>query len=250
MTIELANRLAELRKQKGLSQEELADKLQVSRQAISKWERGEASPDTDNLIELAKIYGVSLDELVGLSSDKKQEENEPQNDKITIDDDGIHIKDDEGNEVEVKEGHIHLKDENGQRVVKGVSKNQKISILVSTITTLLVVITYLLLGSLLGLWAKAWVLFLLVAIIPSIVDAILNKRLFQFSYAVFITFIYLLLNVWILSTPLWHPLWVMFITIPIYWSIASFVKHNRQKDNVVIKDNDDEDDDNDDGDND
>ena len=250
MTIELANRLAELRKQKGLSQEELADKLQVSRQAISKWERGEASPDTDNLIELAKIYGVSLDELVGLSSDKKQEEKEPQNDKITIDDDGIHIKDDEGNEVEVKEGHIHLKDENGQRVVKGVSKNQKISILVSTITTLLVVITYLLLGSLLGLWAKAWVLFLLVAIIPSIVDAILNKRLFQFSYAVFITFIYLLLNVWILSTPLWHPLWVMFITIPIYWSIASFVKHNRQKDNVVIKDNDDEDDDNDDGDND
>ena len=51
MTIELANRLAELRKQKGLSQEELADRLQVSRQAISKWERGEASPDTDNLIE-------------------------------------------------------------------------------------------------------------------------------------------------------------------------------------------------------
>ena len=231
MTIELANRLAELRKQKGLSQEELADKLQVSRQAISKWERGEASPDTDNLIELAKIYNISLDELVGLSTEKKAEEKEPQKDQITIDDNGIHIKDDEGNEVEVKEGHIHLKDENGEKVIKSVSKNQKISILISTITTLLVVITYLLLGSLLGLWAKAWVLFLLVAIIPSVCDAIINKKFFQFSYALFITFIYLLLNVWVLTTPLWHPLWVMFITIPIYWSVASFVKHSKQKDN-------------------
>ena len=65
MTIELGNRLAELRKKHGLSQEELADQLGVSRQAVSKWERGEASPDTDNLIELARIYGISLDELLG-----------------------------------------------------------------------------------------------------------------------------------------------------------------------------------------
>ena len=43
---------------------ELAEKLGVSRQAVSKWERSEASPDTDNLIELAHIYGVTLDELL------------------------------------------------------------------------------------------------------------------------------------------------------------------------------------------
>ena len=59
----LANKLYELRKTAGFSQEELAEKLQVSRQAISKWERGEALPDTDNLISIAKLYGVSLDEL-------------------------------------------------------------------------------------------------------------------------------------------------------------------------------------------
>lgn len=75
MTIEFANRLAELRKNKGLSQEELADKLGVSRQAVSKWERGEASPDTDNLIELARIYDISLDELVGLSNNDKKKNN-------------------------------------------------------------------------------------------------------------------------------------------------------------------------------
>ena len=64
MNIEIANRLVELRKKNGLSQEELAEKLGLSRQAVSKWERAEASPDTDNLICLAKLYGVSLDELL------------------------------------------------------------------------------------------------------------------------------------------------------------------------------------------
>ncbi|MBR4812026.1 MAG: helix-turn-helix transcriptional regulator, partial [Bacilli bacterium] len=64
MNIEIANRLIELRKKSGLSQEELADRLGLSRQAVSKWERAEASPDTDNLICLARIYGVSLDDLL------------------------------------------------------------------------------------------------------------------------------------------------------------------------------------------
>ena len=61
----LGDKLYRLRKDKGISQEELAYKLNISRQAISKWERGEALPDTDNLISLAKLYEVSLDELVG-----------------------------------------------------------------------------------------------------------------------------------------------------------------------------------------
>lgn len=72
MNIEIANRLVKLRKLKGYSQEELANKLGISRQAVSKWERAEASPDTDNLICLAKLYNVSLDEL--LQSDQSIEE--------------------------------------------------------------------------------------------------------------------------------------------------------------------------------
>ncbi|MCM1334360.1 MAG: helix-turn-helix domain-containing protein [Bacteroides sp.] len=64
MNIEIANRLVQLRKEKGLSQEQLAEKIGVSRQAVSKWERSEASPDTDNLIMLARLYSVSLDELL------------------------------------------------------------------------------------------------------------------------------------------------------------------------------------------
>ena len=64
MNLEIANRLVALRREHGYSQEELAARLGVSRQAVSKWERAESSPDTDNLIELARLYGVSLDELL------------------------------------------------------------------------------------------------------------------------------------------------------------------------------------------
>ncbi len=64
MNLETANRLVEYRKKHNLSQEEVAEKIGVSRQAVSKWERVEASPDTDNLIALAHLYQVSLDELV------------------------------------------------------------------------------------------------------------------------------------------------------------------------------------------
>lgn len=64
MTIEIANRLVALRKSQGLSQEELAEQLGVSRQAVSKWERAEASPDLDKLIVLSKLYDVSLDDLL------------------------------------------------------------------------------------------------------------------------------------------------------------------------------------------
>ncbi len=68
MNIEIANRLRQMRNKNGLSQEELAAKMGVSRQAVSKWERAEASPDTENLILLAKLYGISIDELLNTDS--------------------------------------------------------------------------------------------------------------------------------------------------------------------------------------
>jgi transcriptional regulator with XRE-family HTH domain len=78
MNIETANRLLQYRKKMNLSQEELAAKIGVSRQAVSKWERAEASPDTDNLILLADIYGVSLDELL---KGEKETESETQSEE-------------------------------------------------------------------------------------------------------------------------------------------------------------------------
>lgn len=60
----LAEKLVTLRKQKGLTQMDLAERLNVSRQTISKWEAGVAVPRTDNLRALGELYGVSVDYLL------------------------------------------------------------------------------------------------------------------------------------------------------------------------------------------
>ena len=60
----LADKIAEERKRNGWSQEELAEQLGVSRQAVSKWESGASDPSTTNLIALAKLYGVAAEDLL------------------------------------------------------------------------------------------------------------------------------------------------------------------------------------------
>lgn len=70
MKIEIAKRLYEYRRASGLSQEQVAAKIDVSRQAVSKWECAESSPDTDNLIALALLYGVTVDELLFADPEK------------------------------------------------------------------------------------------------------------------------------------------------------------------------------------
>lgn len=64
MSYEFADRLVELRKKSGMSQEDLAQRIGLSRQAVSKWERAESSPDIGNLVALSEVYGVTMDELV------------------------------------------------------------------------------------------------------------------------------------------------------------------------------------------
>jgi len=57
-------KLLDLRKQENLSQEALAEKLDVSRQAVSRWEGGTAMPDATNLLQLSRLFGVSIDYLL------------------------------------------------------------------------------------------------------------------------------------------------------------------------------------------
>lgn len=62
--MKLADKILNLRKTHGMSQEDLADKLNVSRQAISRWEMGTAQPDTPNVLQLSKLFGVTTDYLL------------------------------------------------------------------------------------------------------------------------------------------------------------------------------------------
>lgn len=57
-------KLQKLRKGRGWSQEELANRITVSRQAVSKWELGTAVPDTDNIVQLSELFGVTTDYLI------------------------------------------------------------------------------------------------------------------------------------------------------------------------------------------
>lgn len=70
----LGEKLLELRKSKQLSQEEVADKLNVSRQTISKWETGVSQPDFDKIVPLCELYGISSDELLTGKKSKKIKE--------------------------------------------------------------------------------------------------------------------------------------------------------------------------------
>lgn len=64
MKITLSENLIALRKAAGLTQEQLASKLYVTRQAVSKWERAESAPDLETLAALGELYSVTLDELI------------------------------------------------------------------------------------------------------------------------------------------------------------------------------------------
>ncbi len=64
--VKVGMRIAEYRREAGLSQEELADKLFVTRQALSKWERGMSIPSIDTLCEISKLFSVSFEEILGL----------------------------------------------------------------------------------------------------------------------------------------------------------------------------------------
>ena len=220
MNIEIANRLQKLRKEKGYSQEQLADELGISRQAVSKWERAEASPDTDNLICLAKLYGISLDEL--LNSDETVEEirqntidsNESKNSgksKVIINKDGSRItieSSDDDDDDEPDEGEEYDGEDK--------TKPHLLSVLFTTITTLLIVCAFLLTGFLWDMWHISWTFFLLIPVCATIPNAIKRRKPTEFAYPVLVTFFFCLFG---MLYGIWHPLWVLFITIPMYYAL-------------------------------
>jgi transcriptional regulator with XRE-family HTH domain len=130
MTIEIADKLVNLRKNHNLSQEDLAEKLGISRQAVSKWERAESSPDTDNLIKLATLYSISLDKLLNISVENSQ--------------------------LEMK--NIQNIDDNLQKKLE----NKRNWNLVNAAFHLLIISIYFILGFFFNLWHPGWLVILLI----------------------------------------------------------------------------------------
>ena len=78
----LADKLIELRKKNGWSQEELAEKMEVSRQSISKWESAQSVPDMGRIVRLSEIFGVTTDYLLKDSVEREESGGEPASDAV------------------------------------------------------------------------------------------------------------------------------------------------------------------------
>lgn len=223
MNIEIANRLYELRKKHGYSQEELADKLGISRQSVSKWERAEASPDTDNLICLAKLYNVSIDDI--LRSDETIEDIVKET-KERTDAKKIEVETEDDRTIIIdKDGVINLgpSDVRRRKVYKFFN---------SQIVDLLVICFYLIAGfsgKQLGFgiwsWHPTWIIFLLLPIYHEIVKSIYKRKLCtDFAINCLAAFAYLFIG---FRYGIWHPSWVVFFVIPIYYALRSIFKKEK-----------------------
>lgn len=260
MNIEIANRLVELRKKNGYSQEELASRLGLSRQAVSKWERAEASPDTDNLICLAKLYGVSLDDLLKTDDDIEtiveeqgketveaekvgngQKKNE---DSVCFSDGNLHIENEDGEEVHIGKDGIHIRAKDGNVDLGGdisdsiksgaVKVNVKthsnvLKIVEGCVTgamALIVTIIYITLGCLYdGVWPDPLVwkyLWVLYLLLPLTSSVFETIRLKKASPFTGAVVFIVLIAFFTLGFFLnaWHPGWVLFLAIPVYGTIA------------------------------
>ena len=197
----LGNKLYELRKQAGLSQEAFAEKLGVSRQAVSKWECGASMPDTDNLITIANLYNISLDELIGRPATAKADEAQDEEDE---------------DEKEDAEAEAYYSDD-GTPADK---KRKTLRILHALPYPIFATAVFLLWGFLLDGWGIAWTVFITIPVYYSVLECVRTKRLSPFAYPVFITFVYCILG---MQWDLWHPCWILYITIPIYYAAASAI---------------------------
>ena len=230
----LPNNLYELRRKVGLSQEEFADRLNVSRQAVSKWERGEAYPDTENLITISEMFKVTIDELLNardLSSIEAKNIDAPDvNEHANITDEakskggyGLKLELDNGINIKVGKGDesdFIDEDEDDDDKDAAARSSWRYAMLYSVPYSTLCLVAFLALGFTLHAWYWAWTLFMTVPVFDSVLDAIRKKSLSEFEYAIFVAFIYCLFG---MLYSWWHPGWLIFVTIPIYYPIVGAI---------------------------
>ena len=189
-------KLKKLRIEQKLSQEDLANQLGVSRQAISKWEQDIALPDTNNLILIAKIFKVSLDDLVNYNDDLNNSNN---NNNII-------------NETDEKS-----QEKKGEKEYETFEKTPLFAILAA-----IIFVSCFLVFILIGIyvnngWNFSWIAILFIPILLSLIESIKRKKISAFLFPVLIVAIYCFIG---MLYGLWHPYWFLFLFIPLFYIIA------------------------------
>ena len=199
MSIQLGIKLADLRKRNGYSQEALSEKMGVSRQAVSKWERGESTPDTDTLIELARLYSVSLDALVGNENAEAE------------------VKTEDGKKEKVKKPKA-------EALYPGLSKK-----LLLFPFPLVLTAVYVFMGFTLKLWHPGWLIFLLIPAYYhfAIGARATTKKGFLLGIPVIeaALVVFLVLGLFMNA---WKWAWILFVlAVCYYWYVLIYIKKSK-----------------------
>lgn len=235
MSIKQGEYLKKLRIENNLSQEKLGEKLGLSRQSVSKWEQGNASPDIDNIMKLASLYNVSVESILNGeedSSDVKNEDAEVSNDtdlnnKI-IEENSLRCeKQDPQNQFQ----NLNLKAEEQKKkdntVNEKPSKKKKRRGWFFVSYPVLMCIAYVLLGIFCAPegWYYGWLVFLTIPLYYTFVIAAEKNKPIVFCYPVLMVLVYLIGGFFY---SLWHPLWIIFLTIPLFYIICAKTKHKNK----------------------
>lgn len=186
MSIKQGEYLKKLRSDNKLSQEQLAEKIGISRQSVSKWEQGISTPDTENLSKLAHLYSVSVDSLLNGEPD--------------IENTAVPIAAEESDNKTDK------------------PKKKKRGWLFASYPVLMVIL-YAVIGVIFSSkgWALGWIVFLTIPLFYTGIIAAEKKKPVIFCYPVLVLIIFLLCGFFL---KLWHPVWILFLTIPLYYIIS------------------------------
>ena len=230
MSIKQGDYLKELRIKNKLSQEKLGERLGLSRQSVSKWEQGYAMPDTENLLKLSELYGISVDTILKCGEEEADEtlQSDATDEMVTNDkadeaaappqqiqqmeaDDAE--QSDEGNKAEPEIIFIEKQEHKEKKTHK-----KRGWFFISY--PILMVILYAIIGAYFGAkgiykgWYTGWLTLLTIPLYYTGVIAAEKKKPVIFCYPVLVLLIYLLCGFF---AHLWHPMWIIFFTIPIFY---------------------------------
>ncbi len=188
---EIGKNLQRLREKNNLTQLDLAEKIGVDLLQVSQWENGVNLPDTENLLKLSKLFGVSVDHLLLQNKGK-----EP---------------------YKEKEPFYNEKTE-----PSNFSRGNKITNEMNRFPfPVIPAFIYLILGFFFGLWNKGWLVFLSVPIYYIIAEGFSKKNgKIRDIYPVVLAIIYVIFGI---LYNVWHPLWIIFITVPLYYWLVDLI---------------------------
>ena len=229
----LAKNIQFLRKKHGLTQDDLSEYLCVSRQSISKWETGEAYPETEKIIALCDKFNVSMDLLVrgDLTSENqtlKDKENNISKDSLNDNDKNFENKNPEDSDKNSDDSPQDIEDE------AVISKNKRIERIKDAVCGLIMIfsiVVFLIVGLVTNIWHPTWIALFCGAILCAVIGIVFDLKKGKKNYSKIMggccgilmsltAFAYVIMNLFIEK---WHPSWIMFLIAALLCGVLGIV---------------------------